>query len=134
MKNHSTPPDDDSWESDPVWKLLDQATPVAASRSFADDVVRMAKLQPVAEPWWRRWWSPVPVTLTGGAVAGLAALALSFNLPHAADPENFSQADDGDIIDPFAELQDFAEVETLMAAADHLDVFSDQELAGLIGF
>ena len=33
-----------------------------------------------------------------------------------------------------AEIQDIAETETLIAAVDHLDDFSDTELVSLIGF
>jgi hypothetical protein len=36
--------------------------------------------------------------------------------------------------DRAAEIQDIAETETLIAAVDHLDEFSDTELVTLIGF
>ncbi|HVJ46178.1 MAG TPA: hypothetical protein VM511_07320, partial [Luteolibacter sp.] len=51
---------DDSFESDAVWKLLDEAAPAKPRASFADDVVRMAKLEPVAEPWWKSWRVMLP--------------------------------------------------------------------------
>ncbi|MEO8614781.1 MAG: hypothetical protein ABI600_06540, partial [Luteolibacter sp.] len=65
MNRNITPPDD-SWESDAVWKLLDQAAPHTASPRFTDDTVRAARLAGEVKPWWSRLLSPVPL-------AGLAA-------------------------------------------------------------
>lgn len=128
-------PPDDSLESDAVWKLLDQAAPVRPRPSFADDVVRMAKLLPADEPWWKKFFAPAPVAGLAGlaAAVALAFILLPDRTPSAPtiashEPENSAHAD------PFADIQDFAETETLIAAADHLDHFSDQEIAGLIGF
>lgn len=131
--NHPQPPNDDSLESDAVWKLLDQAAPARPRANFADDVVRMAKLLPAEQPWWKKLLSPAPIA---GLAAVTAAIALAFTFlgdrgsqaPLTVEPVPSAPAD------PFAEIQDFAETETLIAAADHLDDFSDQELVGLIGF
>jgi len=59
-------PEDESWESDAVWKLLDAAPPASAGPRFADDVLRAVKLAEPAKPWWKRlfgseegiegWW------------------------------------------------------------------------------
>jgi len=135
---HSTPPPDDSWESDAVWKLLDGAAPLKAGDSFVDDLVRIAKLEPAPDPWWKRLLAPAAVA---GLAAVTAAVALgviflsqpsSAPIPGSAPPlaavENPTQAD------PYEDLQDLAETEALLAAADHLDAFSDQELGNLIGF
>ncbi len=135
--NRSTPPPDDSWESDAVWKLLDEAAPVKAGGSFADDLVRMAKLEPAPEPWWKRLFAPMPVA---GFAAAAAAVALGFTFLSgpASGPvggESPVAAVDAPVQDdPYADLQDLAETEALLAAADHLDAFSDQELGNLIGF
>jgi len=134
--NHSSPPPDDSWESDAVWKLLDEAVPVKPRASFADDVVRMAKLEPAMKPWWKRLLAPAPIT---GLAAATAAVALGITF--LSQPQ--SPASGGTSIasveapvpeDPYDDLQDLAETEALLAAADHLDAFSDQELGNLIGF
>ncbi|MCU0753083.1 MAG: hypothetical protein MUC40_08705 [Akkermansiaceae bacterium] len=59
---------DDSWENDPVWKLLDQSPPATAGPRFADDAVRAARLAGQGSPWWSRVLAPLPL-------AGLAAAA-----------------------------------------------------------
>lgn len=125
---------DDSFESDAVWKLLDEAAPAKPRASFADDVVRMAKLEPVVQPWWKSWRMTIPTF----GLAAAAAVALVFTLvPDFGKPNDVIAIDDSSLAvpkDDFADLQDFAETETLIAAADHLDDFSDQELVSLIGF
>jgi hypothetical protein len=49
-----SPPPEDSWESDAVWKLLDQSPMKTAGARFAEDTVRAARLAPVIKPWWSR--------------------------------------------------------------------------------
>lgn len=121
---------DASWENDAVWQLLEQAPPATAGPRFVDDTVRAARLAGQAQVWWKRIFSPAPL-------AGLAAAtaALVFALVHLTAPSP------GD--DPYvnlvnspqaAEIQEIAETETLNCAVDHLDDFSDTELASLIGF
>ncbi len=133
--NHPTPPPDDSWESDAVWKLLDEAAPVKPRPSFADDLVRLAKLEPAPQPWWKQLLAPAPIA---GFAAAAAAIALGFTFLSGPSPSldgpSLAKQDPPAQADPFADLEDFAETETLLAAADHLEDFSDQELAGLIGF
>jgi hypothetical protein len=128
-------PSDDSLESDAVWNLLDQAARVRPRPSFADDVVRLAKLEPAQQAWWKKFMAPAPkLGLAVAAVTAIVAVNFLFRpdatAPRASEPTVSAPAQ----LDPFADLQDFAETETLIAAADHLDDFSDQELAGLIGF
>ncbi len=127
--NRNTPTDD-SWESDSVWKLLDQAPPKTAGARFADDVVRMARLSAPAEPWWKRMLSPAPLA---GLAAGAAALALAVvAMKGTTRPSGgeFAAVNSAQAV----AIQDIAETETLIAAADHLDDFSDNELVSLIGF
>ena len=83
--NHSTPPPDDSWESDAVWKLLDKAAPMTPRPSFADDVVRMAKLEPVPQPWWKQLLTPAPIA-TFAATAAAVALGFTFLTSPASGP------------------------------------------------
>ena len=129
MNRQSTPPDD-SWENDAVWKLLDQATPVTASARFADDVVRAARLSRPGNSWWLRLLSPAPLA---GLAAAAAAVAISFSgvfTPAARPATEMARIDSRQADD----IQEIAETETLIAAADHLDAFSDNELVSLIGF
>jgi hypothetical protein len=125
--NRNSPPPDDSWESDAVWKLLDQAPPKSAGVRFADDTVRAARLSAEIKPWWSRLLSPAPL-------AGLAA-ALACAFISLLGPAKVSGSQTAVLNSPQAvAIQDIAETETLIAAADHLDDFSDNELVGLIGF
>lgn len=134
--NRPTLPPDDSFESDAVWKLLDEAPPKAASPSFTDDVVRMARMMPEHTPWWKRLVVIGPISGLASAAAAIALGVILWN------PSQSSSAPTPPVIaevstvaaDGFEEIQDRAETETLLAAADHLEDFSDQELASLIGF
>jgi len=130
--NRNTTPPDDSWESDAVWKLLDQAAPKAAGSRFADEVVRTARLAGEVKPWWSGLLAPAPLAGLAAATAALVFSAFSLFGPSAgsstttgAPADNSSQA---------ANIQEIAETETLIAAVDHLDDFSDKELVSLIGF
>lgn len=121
---------DTSWENDPVWKLLDHATPVPENPRFVDDTVRAARLAGQSAPWWRRVCSPAPLA---GLAAAAAALAIAMTgLPGPAPIAEPSRvlATHGD----FSEIQEIAETETLLSAVDQLDDFSDVELVSLIGF
>ncbi|MEO7097801.1 MAG: hypothetical protein ABI162_00455 [Luteolibacter sp.] len=125
MNRNSSPPDD-SWESDAVWKLLDQAAPPIASARFTDEVVRAARLADEVKPWWSRLLSPAPLAGLAAATAALTFSVISLFGPSAVTPTVDSpQA---------ANIQEIAETETLIAAVDHLDDFSDTELVSLIGF
>ena len=125
MNRHTTPPDD-SWESDAVWKLLDQATLKSAGPRFVEDTVRAAKLEVKIKPWWSRLFAPAPLAGLAAATAALAFAVVSLVGPASAPVMLDSpQA---------VAIQDIAETETLLAAVDQLDDFSDTELVSLIGF
>jgi hypothetical protein len=135
--NHSPTPSDDSWESDAVWKLLDEAAPPKARGSFADDVVRMSRLEPAPEPWWKRLFAPAPIAGFAAVTAAVALGALFLSKP-LVEPTSgggrLAVVESPALADPYEDLQDLAETEALIAAADHLEAFSDQELGNLIGF
>ena len=118
---------DDSWESDAVWKLLDQAPPQKAGARFVDDTLRAARLAADVKPWWSRFFSPVPLAGIAGATA---ALVFALVGPTQETTRPLAAADSQQA---FA-IQQIAETETLIAAADHLENFSDNELVSLIGF
>ncbi len=122
--NRNSPPSDDSWESDAVWKLLDQAPPKSAGARFADDTVRAARLAEETKPWWSRLLSPAPLAGFAAATAALTFAVISLvgtTTPSLDSPQAVA-------------IQDIAETETLIAAVDQLDDFSDNELVSLIGF
>ena len=119
---------DDSWENDAVWKLLDQAPPATAGPRFVDDAVRAARLAGQAEAWWKRLLAPIPLAGLAGATAALVFSVVSLIGPSTESGVGIADSDQA------AEIQDIAETETLIAAVDHLDDFSDTELVSLIGF
>ena len=129
MNRNSLPPDD-SWESDAVWKLLDQAPPKAAGARFADDTVRAARLSMAAKPWWSRLFSPVPLAGLAAATAALAFAVVSWVGPLPEPGIQTAMQDSPQAV----VIQEIAEAETLIAAVDHLEDFSDNELVSLIGF
>jgi len=126
-------PSDDSWESDAIWKLLDQAAPPVPSRGFVNDTVRSARFMEQDEPFWKKWF--LPASIGGLAMAATAVVAFVLTIspsPHA--PALQTAAAEVKSAENYAALQDEAETETLIVAADHLDDFSDTELVSLIGF
>ena len=128
--NSNSPPPDDSWESDAVWKLLERVPPQPASSRFADNTVRASRLAVETQPWWHRLFSPAPLA---GLTASVLALALTgFSL--LAPSSELTDQTAGLYSAQAVVIQDIAEAETLIAAVDHLDDFSDNELVSLIGF
>lgn len=125
--NRNSQHTDDSWESDAVWKLLDQAPAPKASARFVDDTLRAVRLAEDVKPWWSRLVSPFALTGLAGATA---ALVISLVGP-SPEPAKGTVAFD---TPQAVAIQDIAETETLIAAADQLDNFSDRELVSLIGF
>jgi anti-sigma factor RsiW len=121
---------DNSWENDAVWKLLDQTPPATPGPRFVEDTVRAARLAGQAQPWWQRLLSPAPLTGLAAATAALVFAAVGLLGP-ASGPANQTAMLDAK---QAAAIQDIAESETLIAAVDHLDDFSDTELVSLIGF
>lgn len=127
-RNSSTP--EESWESDAVWQLLEQAPAPQASTRFVDDTVRLAKLAGEEKSWWSRLFSPAPLAGFAAATAAVAFALLSLLGPSAGNDSKMAAVDHSQA----ANIQEIAETETLIAAVDHLDDFSDTELVSLIGF
>jgi hypothetical protein len=123
---------DESWESDAVWKLLDQAPPTTASPRFVENTVRAARLAGQADAWWKRFLSPAP--LAGFAAATAAVVFTVISLSGPASESNQAAAAPAFDSEQAAAIQEIAETETLIAAVDHLEDFSDHELVTLIGF
>ncbi len=123
-------PTDDSWESDAVWELLDQATPRLAGPRFTDDAVRAARLAGSPQRWWQRLLSPIPLT----GLAATTAAALIGVLCLSPVPTHKAVSATASTVEAFAGIQELAETEVLSAAVDNLDNFTDTELVCLIGF
>lgn len=127
--NHNPLHSEDSWENDAVWKLLEQSPPATAGPRFTQDTVRAARLAGQHKPWWQRLFTPAPLVGLAAASAAAVFAVISLTGPPASNDQlarlDASQA---------AAIQDLAETETLIAAVDQLDDFSDTELVSLIGF
>ena len=126
---HPDPPQEDSWENDPVWKLLEKAPPPPTPARFVDDTVRAARLAAQPASWWLAIMAPAPKLAGLSAIAAAVALALTFLSPFSSPPAPSVHHSNAAI-----EIEEIAETETLIAAVDHLDQFSDTELVTLIGF
>lgn len=130
--NRPSLPDEDSLESDAVWKLLDEARPVVASPRFADNVMRAIRLEEAPAPWWKRFALPLSL---GGLTAATAAIALTAQAIFFVAPAvntGVVEATPAEV--SFEGIQEAADSEVLVAAADHLDKFSDTELVSMIEF
>lgn len=113
-----------------LWGVLGHAREHRASPRFVDDVCRAVRLLPERKPWWKSLLSPLPLAATAGAAAALVAIAV-FVSPNPSSSVAISQPAQTIVSD---EIQDLAETETLDAAIDHMDKFSDVELVSLCGF
>lgn len=120
------------FEKDPVWELLRQSPSRQPGANFAANVVRAARLEEPAKPWWSRLWIPASI---GGVLAGAAAL-VAVVLTLQSEPGNGT----GTVVtttaadSSLADLQDDYETEVFLAAAEHLGKYSDEELVSMIGF
>ncbi len=123
-------PPDDSWESDAVWKLLDEAPPRPTSKHFTDNVVRTARLSVEKKSWWNKLFSPTALAVLATATPAVTFAVIYFTSHLQQSTPQITLLDS-----PHATaIQDIAETETLIAAVDQLDDFSDPELVSLIGF
>jgi hypothetical protein len=121
---------DDSLDTDPVWKLLDEAPAPRASERFVERTLRAARLDPVAPvPFWKKWLSPAPLLGLGSAAAVMILVLMS-----GPRPELATELAGGGDVETFAAIQEAAEMEALLAAVDQMEDFSDHELVSLIGF
>lgn len=127
MKRHDHL-DDETWEHDAVWNLLDQSPPATPSTRFLDDTVRAARMEGIALPWWKCLGPNVGFTAIATTAA---AVVLGFILLNSQPTDTSPSAAESHHA---AEIQEIAETETLIAAMDHMDEFSDTELVSLIGF
>jgi hypothetical protein len=128
--NRNSSPTDEPWESDAVWQLLDQAPAPQAGPRFVDDTLRLAKLAGEEKPWWSWLLSPAPLAGVAAATAAVAFSLVSLLGPSTGNRTQTAAVD----LSQAATIQEIAETETLIAAVDHLDDFSDTELVSLIGF
>jgi len=125
MKSKIDQPEE-AWESDPVWKLLDDSAAPKASARFAEKTLRAARTSTQNTVWWKSLFVPRPLAGLGTAAA-LTALAIAFfpNTENAPFPEDALLGQ---------ETEEIAEIENLIASIDHIEELSDSELIALIGY
>lgn len=129
----------DEWrEGDETWQLLGKAAPKQASARFADDVVRAVRLLPEVDPFW-----PRILKFSTWSVATACVLLTASIFLDGPKEQNLVQQGPQEIVRnhsvvtvdaKWQQIEDVAEAELLVAAADHLDRFSDQELISMVGF
>lgn len=128
MKNEAH---EEDWErDDATWQLLGKSAPIQPGDAFVEDAVRAVKLLPEADPWWAE-------RISFSAWVGLAAcgaLAAFLLTMHPEDSKPEPTVITAGSSETWTEIQAAADAEMLVAAADHLDSFSDHELVTLIGF
>ena len=132
-------------------ELLKQLPNATASDQFVDKVMHAARLTPQDESTFAGFalklsdLQRVNPFLRWGAIAAAIVITISClrnvstrstseftadAIPHLSEQE-INQAD---TTDGFAELQQVADQEVLLAATEHMNAFSDSELASLMGF
>lgn len=133
--NRHPPNSDDSLDSDPVWKLLDQAPAPRASERFMERTLRVTRLNAgEVVPLWRKFLCPAPLLGLSGAVAALLLVFMTGSGPEHDAAVIVHTGGGGAEIENFAAIQEAAEMEALLAAVDQMEDFSDHELVRLIGF
>ena len=123
---------EESWESDPVWKLLDASVAPKAGPRLVERTLRAARMTAQRDAWWKSWRSLfAPAPLAGlGTAAALAALTFAFFHTSSTSPTV-------PISHEFAlntEADEITEIDYLIASIDEIDELSDSELIALIGY
>ena len=127
-------PSSGDFEKDPVWALLRESSAKRPNPNFAANVVRAARLESQAKPWWKSIWLPITA---GGALAGAAALVVAVISMQSGTPNGGPSKEVADYKAPdtsLAELQDAVDNEVFLAATEHMGKYSDEELVSLMGF
>lgn len=119
-------------DDDPVWSLLEHASPrTRADATFCQRTLAAAAACPQNQRL-RRHRFTQPLRLAAAAAILAAALALHFHHSSALAPQNPRTQEAA--ASAQSELEELAATETLLAAVEHIDLLSDAELAELLGF
>ena len=129
----SVPEQENNWENDPVWDLVDQAQSPKVNPLFVRNVMREVRLfNETRRPWWQQLLTPKPI-LAGS----LAALAVAILIVVGPDqPDQVITVDDsnsGEVLEPqVLQLDALLEEEMLSQAAEDPAAFSDEALVALL--
>ena len=127
--------DQESWENDPVWKLVDSAEAPKAGPAFAQDVMRKVRQSEAAPalPWWKSLFAPVP--LTAGALAAAAVVTFFVYFPGTQDTPSLAGNNPVPPSDPpvvITEIDAELDEQLLIAAVEDPSLFSDEELLAML--
>lgn len=134
-RNHDSNPGD--WEKDPVWNLLRQAPAAQARPTFADDVLRAARLQEADEPWWKRFRLQLALGSLGTAVtAAVVAMVILQQSPNGRSDLDIVEVQPPaePTLESLESLDEIVRTEALLVAAEDPSAFSDAELVSLISY
>lgn len=125
----------EEWENDSVWNLVDSVEAPKAGPAFAQDVMRKVRQSAgePARPWWKALFAPVP--LTAGALA--AAAAVAFMVHFGGTPGTPKVAGGGTDLpeNPPVEalaIEDELNQQLLIAAVEDPSLVSDEELLAML--
>lgn len=123
----------DDWDNkDATWELLGKSEFRKADSRFADDVLRAVRLLPESDPCALKVLGFSPWVAAAACTVLAAFLFLNPTDNQVITAPSIADISDG--TDHWVEIEAAAEEEMIVAAANYLDRFSDQELLTLIGF
>lgn len=129
---NSSPQAPERDRDDAVWDLLEKAPAPQASPHFAQRTVMAALATDQSQAWWKSLFAPLPLTGLATATA-LLLFVITGTISRLPDANPTTVSTDYRSIQA-EEIQEIAETEILLAAADDLGDFSDHELICLLGF
>jgi len=128
----SAPEQENDWENDPVWDLVDQAQAPEANPLFVRDVMREVRLSSeTRRPWWKPLLAPRPILV--GSLAAMAVALLIAVGPEQPDQVTADDPHPGEVLEPqVPQLDALLEEEMLSQAAEDPAAFSDEALVALL--
>ncbi|MBP36555.1 MAG: hypothetical protein QF405_09395 [Roseibacillus sp.] len=128
----SAPEQENNWENDPVWDLLDEAKAPGAGPLFVRNVMREVRLSDeIRPPWWRQLLTPRPIL--AGSLAALTAAILIWGVPKETAQIATKDPRTEEATEPQAlQLDALLEEEMLSQAAEDPTAFSDEALVALL--
>ena len=128
----SAPEQENNWENDPVWDLVDQSQGPGTSPLFVRNVMREVRLANETRlPWWRLLLTPKPI-LAGSLAAMTIAILIAIG-PQSQEQVTVADPSPGELSVPeVPRLDALLEEEMLSQAAEDPAAFSDEALVALL--
>ena len=119
-------------DQDSVWNLLDDAPMQEPGPSFAQDLVRRARLEGQgSKPWWKALFSPKPLIGMATAACACVAIVISLSSEPASEPAPIANVPEP--TDDWEEnFGDALANELLTSAAEDPSLLSDSEIIALL--